>query len=88
MQLAYAIGVADPVSIMVDTYGTGEVSDERLAQVVREVFPVKPAELIRKLNLKRPVYQQTAAYGHFGRSGDAFTWENTDLVDAMTNLLS
>lgn len=88
VQLAYAIGVADPVSIMVDTYGTGEVSDERLAQVVREVFPVKPAELIRKLNLKRPVYQQTAAYGHFGRSGDAFTWENTDLVDAMTSLLS
>ncbi len=87
VQLAYAIGVAEPVSVMVDTYGTGEVSDERLASAVREIFPVKPRALIEHLRLKRPVYQPTAAYGHFGRSGDGFTWENTDQVDAIRSFL-
>ena len=86
VQLAYAIGVAEPVSIMVDTYGTGEVSDERLAACVREVFPCKPAGLISKLDLLRPIYQNTAAYGHFGRS--EFTWEQTDMVDAVKHFLS
>jgi len=88
VQLAYAIGVAEPVSVMVDTYGTGEVSDERLAAVVREVFPVKPANLIRHLDLLRPIYQNTAAYGHFGRQGYGFNWERTDLVDAVKSQLS
>ena len=86
VQLAYAIGVADPVSVMVDTYGTGEVSDERLSACVREIFPVKPAQLIGHLDLKRPIYNATAAYGHFGRP--EFSWENTDLVDAVRDFLS
>ncbi len=87
VQLAYAIGVADPVSVMVDTYGTGEVSDEKLAACVREVFPVKPAELIRHLDLLRPIYRRTAAYGHFGREDQGFTWERTDMVDKVRDFL-
>jgi S-adenosylmethionine synthetase len=85
VQLAYAIGVAEPVSIMVDTYGTGEVSDERLAQCVREVFPVKPAALIHHLNLRRNIYRETAAYGHFGRPG--FSWEQLDMVEKVRGYL-
>ena len=87
VQLAYAIGVADPVSVMVDTYGTGEVSDEKLAACVREVFPVKPADLIRHLDLLRPIYRRTAAYGHFGREDQGFTWERTDMVDKVRDFL-
>jgi S-adenosylmethionine synthetase len=79
VQLAYAIGVAEPVSVMVDTYGTGKVSDERLSACVREIFPTKPAQLISHLNLLRPIYVKTAAYGHFGRDG--FPWETVDKVD-------
>ena len=79
VQLAYAIGVADPVSIMVDSYGTGVVSDEKLADCARALFPTKPAALIRHLDLKKPIFQNTAAYGHFGRA--EFTWERTDKVD-------
>ena len=86
VQLAYAIGVAAPVSVMVDTYGTGKVSDEKLAACVREVFPTKPADLIRHLDLLRPIYQPTAAYGHFGRPG--FSWEKTDMVDRVKGFLS
>lgn len=85
VQLAYAIGVAEPVSVMVDTYGTGEVSDEKLAACAREVFPVKPAALIEHLNLLRPIYQPTAAYGHFGRS--EFSWESTDMVSKVKDFL-
>ncbi|MCP4806538.1 MAG: methionine adenosyltransferase [Proteobacteria bacterium] len=85
VQLAYAIGVAAPVSIMVDTYGTGTVSDERLADCVREVFPTKPADLIAKLDLLKPKYRQTAAYGHFGR--EDFTWESKDLVGNVREFL-
>ena len=85
VQLAYAIGVAAPVSVMVDTYGTGKVSDEKLAACVKEVFPTKPADLIRHLDLLRPIYQPTAAYGHFGRS--AFSWENLDMVDKVKSFL-
>jgi len=85
VQLAYAIGVAAPVSVMVDTYGTGKVSDEQLAACVKEVFPTKPADLIRHLDLLRPIYQPTAAYGHFGRS--AFSWENLDMVDKVKSFL-
>ena len=85
VQLAYAIGVAAPVSVMVDTYGTGKVADEKLAACVREVFPTKPAELIRHLDLLRPLYLPTAAYGHFGRPG--FSWEKTDLVERVQSFL-
>lgn len=83
VQLAYAIGVADPVSVRVDTYGTGQLGDERLAEVVMELFPLTPAGLIEYLDLRRPIYKPTAAYGHFGRSGDTFTWEQPTRVDAL-----
>ena len=79
VQLAYAIGVADPVSVMVDSYGTGAVSDEKLADCAKALFPTKPAALIRHLDLKKPIFQSTAAYGHFGRP--EFSWERTDKVD-------
>ncbi len=77
VQLAYAIGVADPVSVMVDTFGTGQISDERISDLVREIFPLTPKGIIDYLNLRRPIYRATAAYGHFGRSGDNFPWEST-----------
>lgn len=80
VQLAYAIGVADPVSVMVDTFGTGVVPDERLTEVVREVFPLTPRGIIDYLELLRPIYQATASYGHFGRSEPAFTWERTHRI--------
>ena len=85
VQVAYAIGVADPVSLLVDTYGTGTVSDEKLTACVRELFPLKPAALVRHLDLLRPIYRPTAAHGHFGR--DQFPWEKTDMVDAIKNFL-
>ncbi len=75
VQLAYAIGVADPVSVMVDSFGTGTVSDSRLAEIVREVFPLTPRGIIDYLQLRRPIFRQTAAYGHFGRTEEGFTWE-------------
>ncbi len=80
VQLAYAIGVADPVSVRVDTYGTGEADDTRLAEVVRDVFLLKPRDLIEYLDLRRPIYAPTAAYGHFGRTEETFTWERVDRV--------
>ena len=83
VQLAYAIGVADPVSVRVDTYGTGQLGDDRLAEVVQELFPLTPAGLIEYLDLRRPIYKATAAYGHFGRSEDTFTWEQPTRVDAL-----
>jgi S-adenosylmethionine synthetase len=81
VQLAYAIGVAEPVSVMVETFGTAKVSEDKLADLIREHFPLKPAAIIGHLNLKRPIYQQTAAYGHFGRP--EFSWEKLDKVDAL-----
>ena len=78
VQLAYAIGVAEPVSVMVNSFGTGKVEDGRLAELVRENFSLTPAGMIKSLNLRRPVYRATAAFGHFGRTGDGFTWEVTD----------
>jgi S-adenosylmethionine synthetase len=81
VQLAYAIGVADPVSVMVDTYGTGTVTDEQLADCIRSVFPCRPAHLTKHLNLLRPIYRQTAAYGHFGRESADFTWERLDKIE-------
>ena len=80
VQVAYAIGVADPVSIMVDTYGTGKVPDVRLEEMIRRHFDFTPAGIIKYLNLRRPIYRKTAAYGHFGRSEPEFTWERTDRV--------
>jgi len=88
VQVAYAIGVADPMNVFVDTYGTGEADDEKIAAAVREIFPLKPAALISHLQLKRPVFRPTAAYGHFGRTGESFTWEKTDKVEALRNLLT
>jgi S-adenosylmethionine synthetase len=83
VQLAYAIGVAEPVSVYVDTQGTGRISDAQISKLVRDHFPMKPKEIIDTLKLRRPVYRQTAAYGHFGRSGDGFTWELTDKAEAL-----
>ena len=78
VQLAYAIGVSEPVSVYVDTQGTGRIDDQRIWELVREIFPLSPAGIIKYLDIRRPIFRQTAAGGHFGRSGDSFTWENTD----------
>ena len=83
IQLAYAIGVAQPVSILVETFGTGAVSDEKLAEAVKQVFDFRPAAIIRDLDLRRPIYRQTAAYGHFGRTDLDLPWEKTDRVEAL-----
>ncbi len=86
VQLAYSIGVAKPVSVMVDTYGTGKISDSRLESIVTEIFPIKPADIIKKLNLERPIYEQTAAYGHFGRTDIKLPWEKTDKIKLLKKL--
>ena len=81
--LAYAIGVAHPVSSMVDTYGTGKLPDETIAEIVREHFDMRPDAIIRRLDLRRPIYRQTAAYGHFGRTDVSLPWENTDMAEKL-----
>ena len=83
VQVAYTIGVAEPVSLMVDTFGTGKISPDRIAEIIRETFSFKPANMIRHLRLLRPIYRKTACHGHFGRSDPDFTWEKTDMVDAL-----
>ena len=83
IQISYAIGVAEPTSISVNTFGTAKIDEDRLSQLVRENFDLRPRQIINKLDLKRPIYQQTAAYGHFGREESAFTWEKTDKVEAL-----
>jgi S-adenosylmethionine synthetase len=83
VQLAYAIGVAEPVSVMADTFGTAAVSEEKITALIREYFSLTPKGIIEALDLRRPVYKETAAYGHFGRSGAGFTWERTDRADAL-----
>ncbi len=83
IQLAYAIGVAEPVSILVDTFGTGKYSDEAISEAVRKVFDFRPAAIIRDLDLRRPIYKQTAAYGHFGRTDIDLPWEHEDKVEAL-----
>jgi S-adenosylmethionine synthetase len=88
VQLAYAIGVAEPVSVLVTTNGTGQVDEERLARVVREVFPLTPRAIIEYLNLRRPIYQETARHGHFGRELPHFTWERTDKAEALRKALA
>jgi S-adenosylmethionine synthetase len=83
VQLSYAIGIAEPTSISVDTFGTGKISEQRITELVREYFELRPAGLIKMLDLLRPIYKSTAAYGHFGREEPAFTWEKTDKADAL-----
>ncbi len=83
VQVAYAIGVAEPVSVMVDTSGTGKIPSARIAQIVREVFDLRPRAIIEQLDLLRPIYKKTAAYGHFGRELPEFTWERTDKVSLI-----
>jgi S-adenosylmethionine synthetase len=83
VQLAYAIGVAHPVSILVDTFGTGTVDDGKLEAAVREVFDLRPAAIIRDLDLRKPIYRQLAAYGHMGREDLGVSWEKTDRVEAL-----
>ena len=87
IQLSYAIGVAQPTSIMVDTFGTGKISDEKLVDVVRENFDLRPAGIIKMLDLRRPIYKQTAAYGHFGRNDLDLPWEKLDKVEALKKYL-
>jgi S-adenosylmethionine synthetase len=83
LQVAYAIGVAEPVSVMLDTYGTSELSNDDLINLIRKNFDLTPAGIIDKLNLRRPIFRRTAAYGHFGREEDGFTWEQTDMVNEL-----
>ena len=85
IQVSYAIGVAEPTSISIDTFGTGKMPEKELSSLVRNHFDLRPKSLINALNLKRPIYRDTAAYGHFGRNGDNFSWEKTDLANILQN---
>ena len=87
IQLSYAIGVAQPTSVMINTYGTGKLSDEKLTEIIRENFDLRPAGIIKMLDLRRPIYKQTAAYGHFGRTDVELPWEKLDKVDALKKYL-
>jgi S-adenosylmethionine synthetase len=83
VQLAYAIGVAEPVSVMVDSFGSGVIADAEISRIVRAIFPLTPRGIIETLNLRRPIYRATAAYGHFGRNEEGFTWERADKAGAL-----
>lgn len=83
IQLAYSIGIAKPVSINIDSYGTGVVSDDALVELVEKIFPLTPAAIIRSLDLRRPIYKQTASYGHFGRTDIDLPWERLDKVELV-----
>ena len=83
IQVSYAIGVAEPTSISIETFGTGKISEERLVQIIRDIFDLRPKGLIAALDLLKPIYQPTASYGHFGRTEETFSWEKTDKVDAL-----
>jgi S-adenosylmethionine synthetase len=83
VQLAYAIGVAEPVSVMINSFGTGKIPSNQIARIVRDEFDMRPAAIIQQLDLLRPIYRQTAAYGHFGRELPEFTWEFTDRADSL-----
>ena len=87
IQLSYAIGVAEPTSVMVDTFGTGKIADDKLVEIVRENFDLRPAGIIKMLDLRRPIYRGTAAYGHFGRTDLNLPWEATDKVDVLKKYL-
>lgn len=86
IQVAYAIGVANPVSIMVDTFGTGKIPDDKIAKLIENCFDLRPAAIIKSLNLRRPIYRQTAAYGHFGRTDLDLPWERTDMIEKLQQL--
>ncbi len=88
VQLSYAIGVAQPTSVFVDTFGTGKLSDEKLVEIIRENFDLRPAGIIKMLDLRRPIYKQTAAYGHFGRTDIDVPWEKTDMADKLKSYLN
>ena len=88
VQLAYAIGVAQPVSVRIDTFGTGTVAESKLQEAVRQIFDLRPAGIIQMLDLKRPIYRQTAAYGHMGRTDIDLPWEKTDKVQALKEYLA
>lgn len=88
IQLSYAIGVAQPTSVMVDTFGTGKISDDQLVTIVRENFDLRPAGIIKMLDLRRPIYKQTAAYGHFGRNDLNLPWEALDKADVLKKYLA
>ncbi|MEE8185287.1 MAG: methionine adenosyltransferase domain-containing protein, partial [Thermodesulfobacteriota bacterium] len=83
LQLVYAIGLAEPVSVMVDTFGTGKVDPEKISQLIREYFKLKPAQIIKELDLLRPIYRKSASYGHFGRLEPEFKWESTDKAEVL-----
>jgi len=83
VQVSYAIGVAEPTSIAVDTFGTGKIEEDAMVSLIREHFDLRPKGLIAQLDLLKPIYQKTAAYGHFGRTEDSFSWEKTDKVEAL-----
>ena len=83
IEISYAIGVAEPISVLIQTFGTGKIDDEKLAGIVRELFPLTPKAMIRYLKLRRPIYRETARHGHFGREEDNFTWERTDRIDDL-----
>jgi S-adenosylmethionine synthetase len=85
VQVAYAIGVARPLSVNIETFGTGLIPDEKIAQLVTDTFDLRPGAIIRDLKLRRPIYRQTAAYGHFGRDDLDLPWERTDRADALRN---
>ncbi len=87
IQLSYCIGVAEPVSVSVNTFGTSKVDEEKISKAIRQVFKLTPAGIIEELNLLQPIYTKTAAYGHFGREGEGFTWEETDKADALKSAL-
>jgi S-adenosylmethionine synthetase len=88
VQVAYAIGVAHPVSVLVETFGTETVDNAKIAKAVSDIFDLRPAAITRDLDLRRPMYQKTAAYGHFGRSDQGFTWEQTNRVDDLRRALN
>ena len=83
VELAYAIGVSKPLSIMVDTFGTAKVAEDKIVEAVEKTFDLRPGAIIRDLDLRRPIYEKTAAYGHFGREDADFTWEKTDRVEEL-----
>jgi len=88
VQVAYAIGIARPMSVLVETFGTEKVSPESISKAINEIFDLRPAAIIHNLDLRRPIYAETSAYGHFGREGDGFTWENLDKVEDLKSVLS
>jgi len=83
VQLAYAIGIANPVSVLIDTFGTNKIPEEKIEELIQKNFKLKPAEIIETLNLRRPIFEKTASYGHFGRNEPEFTWEKTDKANDL-----